>query len=165
MNLKKLFKKRGFLIEKLAIFSIVSFVIAPLLIKTVAAGQKKVYEINFIHEIYFSALIIILFIMLARQQIMKTKENKILKAALWYAKEKKWLILPLYGIKNGKCECSNPKCDSPGKHPRIKTAQLAGASPFDWLFFRCYHQLFPIEKLSYTHDSSAPMARSGAGYD
>lgn len=29
-------------------------------------------------------------------------------------------VFPAYGIVDGKCECGNPNCDAPGKHPAIK---------------------------------------------
>lgn len=29
-------------------------------------------------------------------------------------------VLPVHGIVNGRCGCGNPKCPSPGKHPRTK---------------------------------------------
>jgi hypothetical protein len=29
-------------------------------------------------------------------------------------------VLPVYGIVNGRCGCGDPKCSSPGKHPRTK---------------------------------------------
>ena len=29
-------------------------------------------------------------------------------------------VFPLFGIKDGRCECGNLNCSSPGKHPRIK---------------------------------------------
>ncbi|MCL6447844.1 MAG: bifunctional DNA primase/polymerase [Armatimonadetes bacterium] len=28
-------------------------------------------------------------------------------------------LIPIHSVKNGKCSCGNPDCDSPGKHPRI----------------------------------------------
>lgn len=31
-----------------------------------------------------------------------------------------WKVLPLFGVIGGRCECSDPFCSSPGKHPRIK---------------------------------------------
>lgn len=46
-------------------------------------------------------------------------ENKLLKAALWYATEKGWPVLPLHSIRTGVCTCGKGKgCDKPGKHPR-----------------------------------------------
>ena len=32
---------------------------------------------------------------------------------------KHFCMIPLHSIKNGKCTCGNPACNSPGKHPRI----------------------------------------------
>ena len=46
------------------------------------------------------------------------ENNKMRNAALWYA-NRDWPVLPLYGIRNGKCECGDKNCKSPGKHPRI----------------------------------------------
>lgn len=31
----------------------------------------------------------------------------------------RFCVIPLHAIKNGKCSCGNPACDSPGKHPCI----------------------------------------------
>jgi len=42
-----------------------------------------------------------------------------LKAALWYANND-WLVFPCHGIKDGKCTCGDPKCESQGKHPLTK---------------------------------------------
>src|ERR1700722_7061958 len=44
-------------------------------------------------------------------------QNRRLRNALRYANWR-WPILPLFGINDGKCECSDPKCRRPGKHPR-----------------------------------------------
>src|SRR5260221_6684672 len=46
----------------------------------------------------------------------------VLVAALEYA-QRGWPVLPLHGIRDGACTCGNPKCDKPGKHPRIKSGK------------------------------------------
>jgi len=40
--------------------------------------------------------------------------RKVLEA---YA-DRGWSVLPLHSIRAGKCSCGNPRCTSPGKHPR-----------------------------------------------
>ena len=42
-----------------------------------------------------------------------------IKTALEYA-AMGWSILPVHGIKQGKCTCRKPNCSSPGKHPRTR---------------------------------------------
>lgn len=42
-----------------------------------------------------------------------------MKAALIYAKNLQWSVLPLHSIKAGKCTCGRSDCSSPGKHPLI----------------------------------------------
>lgn len=41
----------------------------------------------------------------------------LLEAALEYA-GRGYPVFPLYGVKNGRCECSGAACEHPGKHPR-----------------------------------------------
>ncbi len=49
------------------------------------------------------------------------EKDKMLRAALHYANELNWAVLPLHGIRNGICTCSKGKdCPSPGKHPLIQ---------------------------------------------
>lgn len=44
--------------------------------------------------------------------------SELLKAALWYASEFKWKVLPLWWIReDGSCGCDSPNCSSVGKHP------------------------------------------------
>lgn len=43
-------------------------------------------------------------------------DNPILEAALEYA-SRGWHVLPLHGMREGRCTCGNFKCASPGKHP------------------------------------------------
>src|SRR5438093_630534 len=50
---------------------------------------------------------------------MATPTNHLLDAAPCYAR-KGLKVLPVHSIENGACSCGNPKCESPGKHPRIK---------------------------------------------
>lgn len=46
------------------------------------------------------------------------------EAALHYAR-RGWAVFPLYEpAENGLCSCGNPKCPSPGKHPRVKHGVL-----------------------------------------
>jgi hypothetical protein len=45
-------------------------------------------------------------------------DNPLLLAALRYAANG-WNVFPLHSIERGACTCRKPKCDSPGKHPRI----------------------------------------------
>jgi hypothetical protein len=42
-----------------------------------------------------------------------------LETALAYA-EFGWAVLPLHHVENGHCSCGDPKCKSPGKHPRTR---------------------------------------------
>lgn len=37
-----------------------------------------------------------------------------------------WKVFPIYGIQDGKCNCGNSKCSSPGKHPRTGHGFLDG---------------------------------------
>ena len=39
-----------------------------------------------------------------------------LKAALEYARQG-WSVFPVHGVEDGHCDCGNPQCDKPGKHP------------------------------------------------
>ena len=48
-----------------------------------------------------------------------THNENLLECALTYA-GKGWAVFPLHSIRNGKCSCGKSKCDSPGKHPKIK---------------------------------------------
>jgi putative DNA primase/helicase len=41
-----------------------------------------------------------------------------LSAALYYA-SLGWRVIPLWGIRNGRCECGKTDCPSAGKHPRL----------------------------------------------
>jgi Bifunctional DNA primase/polymerase, N-terminal/AAA domain/Primase C terminal 1 (PriCT-1) len=43
--------------------------------------------------------------------------NRKLRAALRAAK-RGWLVFPVHGVCGGICSCSDPYCESPGKHPR-----------------------------------------------
>ncbi|MGA2938854.1 MAG: bifunctional DNA primase/polymerase [Syntrophobacteraceae bacterium] len=52
--------------------------------------------------------------------------NGLLKAALSYAEQKSWPVLPLHSIRNGVCTCGKRgECDNPGKHPRWHEQDLA----------------------------------------
>lgn len=45
--------------------------------------------------------------------------SKMGRAALAYAQKLGWPVLPLHGIKGGKCTCGKADCSSPGKHPLV----------------------------------------------
>lgn len=45
--------------------------------------------------------------------------SALLESALDYAK-RGWAVIPVHSAHNGQCTCRNPKCSSPGKHPRTK---------------------------------------------
>ncbi len=44
------------------------------------------------------------------------QENQLLQAALRYA-QRRWPVVPLHWIAEGKCSCGKGDCGSPGKHP------------------------------------------------
>ncbi len=46
-------------------------------------------------------------------------KNERLAEALTCA-DRRWPVLPLHGIKDGRCTCGNPECNNQGKHPRTK---------------------------------------------
>lgn len=46
------------------------------------------------------------------------KGGRMLRAALLYAEDMGWPVLPLHTCVDGRCSCSEPECKSPGKHPR-----------------------------------------------
>src|SRR5438874_4362915 len=43
----------------------------------------------------------------------------LLDAALFYAR-RGLKVLPVHSVNKGACSCGNLRCESPGKHPRIK---------------------------------------------
>jgi hypothetical protein len=47
----------------------------------------------------------------------ESNENKLVSDALSYA-EKGLYVFPLHTVKDGKCTCGKPDCESPAKHPR-----------------------------------------------
>jgi hypothetical protein len=51
--------------------------------------------------------------------------NSLKEAALRYA-DNGWMVFPLYGIVNGRCECGLA-CGSPGKHPRVSNGLYAAS--------------------------------------
>ncbi len=56
----------------------------------------------------------------ARGEDFMTTPDKTLTAALSYA-ARGWAVIPLHGIKDGKCSCGRAGCgDSAGKHPRAR---------------------------------------------
>ncbi len=34
--------------------------------------------------------------------------------------DRRWPVLPLHGVKDGRCTCGNKECENPGKHPRTR---------------------------------------------
>jgi hypothetical protein len=52
--------------------------------------------------------------------IGNNKMSSTLGAALYYAKEKQWPVVPVWTIRDGKCSCGNPDCTRIGKHPITK---------------------------------------------
>ncbi len=38
-------------------------------------------------------------------------------------------LIPLHGIKGGRCTCGNPACDKPGKHPRLPWEEYKARKP------------------------------------
>ena len=40
------------------------------------------------------------------------------EAALAYAEQHGWAVLPVHSVRDGRCSCGKPECGSPGKHPR-----------------------------------------------
>src|SRR5690606_840061 len=54
---------------------------------------------------------------------MPAVADRTLETAIEYAGHG-WLLVPIYGETAGVCECRNgAKCDTPGKHPRLKSWQ------------------------------------------
>lgn len=47
-------------------------------------------------------------------------QSRLLRAALAYAERLGVPVFPAYGITDGRCECGNAVCKSPGKHPRTE---------------------------------------------
>jgi putative DNA primase/helicase len=55
-----------------------------------------------------------------------------LKAALAYAEELDWPVLPLHSVTGGeRCTCGKPECSSIGKHPRTKNGLLEATKERD----------------------------------
>lgn len=42
-----------------------------------------------------------------------------------------WKVIPVYGVKNGKCDCGNDNCTSQGKHPIINNWQSKASADLD----------------------------------
>jgi hypothetical protein len=61
--------------------------------------------------------------------------NRFLDAALSY-QARGWQIIPTFSIIDGKCNCPDPTCTHPGKHPRVsggyKAASLSREYAQDW---------------------------------
>jgi hypothetical protein len=51
----------------------------------------------------------------------KKQTVTLLSAALRYASEGLHIV-PLHGLKDGRCTCGNADCYQPGMHPRTKNA-------------------------------------------
>jgi hypothetical protein len=45
-----------------------------------------------------------------------------LRAALAYAERLGWPVFPIYGVRDGRCDCGKADCSRPGKHPIGKLA-------------------------------------------
>jgi hypothetical protein len=43
----------------------------------------------------------------------------LVNAAVHYAMRHRWRVLPVHGIRGGRCTCGRPTCEQPGKHPRL----------------------------------------------
>ena len=53
-----------------------------------------------------------------------------LECAVRYTTALKWIVFPLHSIRfDGKCGCGDEKCQSVGKHPRVKWSRLTRADP------------------------------------
>jgi hypothetical protein len=57
----------------------------------------------------------------SRKALMPSKPTPplvdLLEAALSYATDFGWPVLPLWWVENGKCACGKANCENPGKHP------------------------------------------------
>lgn len=62
--------------------------------------------------------------------------NNMQTAALYYAANLGWPVIPLHSVRGGRCTCGSPSCTSPGKHPLtrhgVKDATTDPATVRDW---------------------------------
>ena len=58
---------------------------------------------------------------------MNEYQQRVLECALEYIKSG-WRVLPLYGIKDGKCGCGKENCTSVGKHPALRNGSKDASS-------------------------------------
>ena len=54
----------------------------------------------------------------ASAQVLKPIDSPFGNAAIAYAKNFRWAVIPLHTIEAGRCSCGREDCSSPGKHPR-----------------------------------------------
>jgi hypothetical protein len=43
----------------------------------------------------------------------------LVNAAVHYAMRHRWRVLPVHGLRGGRCTCGRPACEQPAKHPRL----------------------------------------------
>src|SRR5262245_36060570 len=44
----------------------------------------------------------------------------LVNAAVSYATKHRWRVIPVHTVRAGRCTCGRARCDTPGKHPRLK---------------------------------------------
>src|SRR5262249_32089413 len=66
-------------------------------------------------------------------------DNRCRRAATRYARMG-WPTFPAFGVRDGRCACGSPRCDSPAKHPATPTGFKAATTDelvLDALFAEC----------------------------